>query len=169
MDVSITSGIIISDRLTSIAILTLEFAEVTGIRIGFGYNSFVRAPALNELTTFPFIDDAATAGATDPFRIVLAMTQTTPPWVAPSPDSYWLAAGLSASAFACLTCTAVAMLEIKSGGFDLAIYGDAVAMMPPDAPSREECLVYVELGLVVEFNMIEGYFRVEAALAPTSF
>jgi hypothetical protein len=61
------------------------------------------------------------------------------------------------------------MLEIKSGGFDLAIYGDAVAMMPPDAPSREKCLVYVELGLVVEFNMLEGYFRVEAALAPTSF
>src|ERR1700753_86612 len=112
--------------------------------MGFGYNSWVRSPSINEITSFPFIDDTVTASANgDPFQVVHIMTQTTPPWVAPSPDSYWLAAGLSVTAFDVLTVTAVAMLEIKSAGFDLAIYGDAVAMMPPDAPSREECLVYV--------------------------
>lgn len=160
----------IPDKLTISAIITLEFAEITGVRMGFGYNSFVRAPDINELTSFPFIDDAVTASAGgDPFSIVQTMTQTTPPWVTPKADEYWLAAGLSASAFDCLTVTAVAMLEVKSGGFDLAMYGDAVAMMPPDSPSREECVVYIELGLAIDFNMAQGYFRVEAALAPTSF
>ncbi|RKK90894.1 hypothetical protein BFJ71_g11251 [Fusarium oxysporum] len=151
-------------------LITLEFGEISGIRMGFGYNSFVTPPTIDQLTSFPFIDDTVTASAgSDPFLIVQTMTQTGPPWVTPKEDEYWLAAGLSASLFDCLTVTAVAMLEVKSGGFDLAIYGDAVAMMPPDAPSRESCLVYVELAMVIEFNMGQGYFRVEAALAPTSF
>jgi hypothetical protein len=154
----------------SIALITLEFGEISGVRMGFGYNSFVTPPTIDQLTSFPFINDTVTASAgSDPFLIVQTMTQTGPPWVTPKQDEYWLAAGLSASVFDCLTVTAVAMLEVKAGGFDLAIYGDAVAMMPPDAPSRESCLVYVELAMVVEFNMGEGYFRVEAALAPTSF
>ncbi|KAF4343949.1 hypothetical protein FBEOM_2106 [Fusarium beomiforme] len=151
-------------------LITLEFGEITGVRMGFGYNSFINPPAIDQLTGFPFIDDTVTASAgSDPFLIVQSMTQTGPPWVTPKEDEYWLVAGLLASLFDCLTVTAVAMLEVNTGGFDLAIYGDAVAMMPPDSPSRDSCLVYVELAMVVEFNMNQGYFRVEAALAPTSF
>ncbi|KAH6981578.1 hypothetical protein BKA56DRAFT_615696 [Ilyonectria sp. MPI-CAGE-AT-0026] len=87
-------------KLTISAIIALESAEITGVQMGFGYNSFVRAPDINELTSFQFIDDGVKA------RLVL----------------------------------------------------EAILSIP-----------YVELGLAIDFNMAEGYFRVEVALAPTSF
>jgi hypothetical protein len=41
-------------------------------------------------------------------------------------------------------------------------------MMPPDVP-KEAVLVYAEIAMMAEMNFIDGYFRVEAALAPTSY
>jgi hypothetical protein len=44
-------------------IVDFEFAILRGLRIGFGYNSAIRSPAVNELYQFPLIDDGSTAGA----------------------------------------------------------------------------------------------------------
>jgi hypothetical protein len=40
-------------------IIDFEFAILRGLRIGFGYNSMVRSPAVEELYQFPLIDDGA--------------------------------------------------------------------------------------------------------------
>ena len=123
-----------------------------------------------QITDFPFINDHSTSGAgNDPLKIVKTMTQGDAPWVSPKPVSYWFAAGMTVAAFDVLTITAVAMLAFSDAGLIISLYADAVAQMPPDATSRSEMIVYVELGLVAEMNFIDGYFRVEAALAPTSF
>jgi hypothetical protein len=156
--------------LTYLALITLEFATISGIRLGFGYNSSVRSPDVNEITSFPFINDGSSAGAgNDPLEIVRKMTLTDPPWVAPKPDSYWFAAGMTVKAFDILAITAVAMIAFRDSGIIISLYADAIAQMPPDVPNRSECIVYVEIGMVVEMNFVDGYFRVEAALAPTSF
>ncbi|KAJ9494739.1 hypothetical protein H2202_009815 [Exophiala xenobiotica] len=155
-------------------LITLEFATISGIRMGFGYNSVVRSPAMDELTVFPFIDDRSSSSSAgdNPLQIVKNMTQAvgnTAAWVSPKQDSYWFAVGMTAAAFDILTITAVAMLAFRDSGVIVSLYADAVAQMPPDAKSTSEMIVYVELGLVAEMNFIDGYFRVEAALAPTSF
>jgi hypothetical protein len=149
-------------------LITLEFATISGIRLGFGYNSMVRSPSLAELTSFPFIDDSDSKG-TNPLDIVKNMTQGSPPWVQPYESSYWLAAGMSISAFDVLTITALAMLGFRDNGVIISLYADAVAQMPPDATDKSEMIVYVEIAMVAEMNTVDGYFRVEAALAPTSF
>lgn len=156
--------------MVCLALVTFEFATISGVRLGFGYNSFVRPPALEGLTDFPFINDNNSGGAgNNPLQIVKNMTQTQPPWVAPKKNSYWFAAGMTITAFDILTITAVAMLAFRDAGVVVSLYADAVATMPPMAPTKNVAIVYVELGLVAEMNTIDGYFRVEAALAPTSF
>lgn len=161
----------------SSALITLEFATISGVRLGFGYNSAVRSPTIDEITNFPFINDQDASGAgNNPMNILLAMTQAVPgdpvdqtAWVSPKFDSYWLAAGLSVTAFDVLSITAVAMFSFRDSGLVISIFADAVAQMPPDTTDKDSMIVYVEIGLVVEMNFIDGYFRVEASLAPTSF
>ena len=71
-------------------LITLELATIEGIRLGFGYNSFVQPPDLDNLTTFPFIADTA-PGATDPMQVLQAMQQ----YVSPQDGTFWGAIGMS--------------------------------------------------------------------------
>lgn len=152
------------------ALITLGFATISGVRLGLGYNSFVRTPRLEEITQFPFVNDGAVSGTgNDPMKILAVMTETDPAWVTPTNNSYWFAAGLTLVAFDILTVTAVAMVQFKEAGLIISIIADAVAQMPPGVTSRSAMIVYVEIGFICEMNMVDGYFRVEAALAPTSF
>lgn len=97
------------------------------------------------------------------------MTEASPAWVTSTDNSYWFAAGLTLVAFDILAVTAVAMVQFKEAGLIISIIADAIAQMPPSVTSRSEMIAYVEIGFISEMNMIDGYFRVEAALAPTSF
>lgn len=152
------------------ALITLGFATISGVRLGLGYNSSVRTPQLEEITRFPFVSDGAVSGAgNDPMKILKVMTETSPAWVTPTNNSYWFAAGLTLVAFDILTVTAVAMVQFKEAGLIISIIADAVAQMPPGVTSRSEMIDYVEIGFICEMNMVDGHFRVEAALAPTSF
>ena len=132
----------------------------------------VRTPTLDELTSFPFINDSGAEGAgNDPMNILQSMVAKPPenPWVTSKQDSYWFAAGMTVTAFDVLKITAVAMFAFRDSGLILSLFADAVAQMPPKATSRSELIVYVEIGMVAEMNFVDGYFRVEAALAPSSF
>lgn len=51
-------------------LVELEFATISGVRLGFGYNSMVKLPSASQLYQFPFISDSATGE--DPLAIVNA-------------------------------------------------------------------------------------------------
>ena len=73
--------------------------------MGFGFNSMINSPQINELTQFPFInDDGASGAGNNPMLLLASLCETDPktnhaPWVQPKLDSYWFAAGLRVSAF----------------------------------------------------------------------
>lgn len=80
--------------------MQLEFATISGVRLGFGYNYSVRMPTIDELHEFPFITDAATANAgNDPYLVLKAMVGSKKPFVFPKEGSYWFCAGMTISAF----------------------------------------------------------------------
>lgn len=124
-------------------LITLEFATIEGIRIGFGYNSIVRSPTIDELSTFPFIDDGSVAGAGNNPLAILRNMQT---WISVKDTSYWGAVGLKVTAFDILAVTAVALLQFSDLGCDIAIFGNAIAQMPA-AVSPNETIVYIEVCL----------------------
>lgn len=151
-------------------LIDLQIAIIKGVRLGFGYNSFVRSPQVHELADFPFISDSGISEAgNNPMKILEGMRGGVYPWVAPKQDSFWFAVGFSVSAFNLLTATAVALVGFSDEGVVINILADVVCMMPPEAPSRDMCIVYVELLMNAELNFIHDYFFVQAALAPTSF
>lgn len=151
-------------------LVDLGIAQIKGARLGFGYNSFVRSPSVEELADFPFIGDKGIGGAgNNPMKILENMRGGSNPWVAPKLDSYWFAVGFSVAAFNLLTATAVALLGFTDEGVIVNIFADVICMMPPEAPDPEFCIVYVELLMNAELNFVKDCFTVQAALAPTSF
>lgn len=133
-------------------LITLEFAIISGVRLGFGYNSLVRSPAISEITDFPFIsDDAASGSGNNPMEMLKAMTKGVngkSPWVSVKQDSYWFAVGMTITAFDLLQITAVALLAFKDTGVIASIYADAIAKMPSEVGNDEtdKMILFVELG-----------------------
>lgn len=76
-------------------LVTLEFATISGVRLGFGYNSLVHLPTADKLYEFPFISDAATGD--DPLAVLNAMEGGTPPFVYKKLGGVWFAAVIIAS------------------------------------------------------------------------
>jgi hypothetical protein len=71
-------------------LVTLEFATISGVRLGFGYNSLVHLPTADKLYQFPFISDAATGD--DPLAVLNAMEGGTTPFVYKKLGGVWFAA-----------------------------------------------------------------------------
>ena len=75
--------------------------------------------------------------------------------------------GLTLTAFGILSITAVLMLGFHESGVVISVFADGIAQMPPDA-GVDETLFYVEIYMLAELNTIQGYFTVQASLAPSS-
>nr|OQO29959.1 hypothetical protein B0A51_02550 [Rachicladosporium sp. CCFEE 5018] len=159
-------------------LIQLEFGEcsisnhvpttISGVRIGFGYNSMIRSPSIEELTQFPLIGELPGVG-NNPINLLQAWCKGDNPWVVPKQDSYWFAVGMTITAFDILKITAAALLAFRDSGIIVSLYADAVAQVPPDVTKTSDMILYVEIGLVAEMNFIDCYFRCDASLAPTSF
>jgi hypothetical protein len=145
-------------------LVSLEFATIEGVRLGFGYNSSVLQPTIDQLADFPFIDGPSAAAGGPDLRAILSSMQR---YVKPMNGSYWGAAGMKITAFDFLDCTAVLLLQFGSGGCDISIFGDALVTMPPDSPPSAS-IVYLLIDFAIELSITEGFLRVEAALAPVS-
>jgi len=106
-------------------IIDFEFAILRGLRIGFGYNSIVRSPAVEELVNFPLIDNGASSGAGNhPMQILEKMEGGPNPWVQLKKDNYWLAFGFTISSFGLISATAVALVQFGDAGCIFCIFGD---------------------------------------------
>ncbi|KAH8654008.1 hypothetical protein BGZ60DRAFT_159118 [Tricladium varicosporioides] len=155
-------------------LVELEFATISGVRLGFGYNSLVHLPKADKLYTFPLISNDAAAGGDDPRKILDAFKvgdPPNPPYVETKEGGVWFAAGMTITCFDCITLTAVLMFEIETksdqNGVIIALLADGIFQMEPLMPS-DLCLFYVEVLIKVELNFIEGYIAADAALSPAS-
>ena len=59
------------------------------------------------------------------------------------------------------------MLGFPDNGVIISVFAQGCAQMPP-AAQPNACLFYVEVGMLAELNTVDGYFTVQAALAPAS-
>jgi hypothetical protein len=91
------------------------------------------------------------------------------PWVQLKDDSYWLAFGFTISSFDMIDATAVALVSFRDAGPIFSIFGNLTISFPPDSPSPEAHIFYVEVLLLAELNFVEDCFKFLAALAPSSY
>ncbi|CZR65011.1 uncharacterized protein PAC_14911 [Phialocephala subalpina] len=149
-------------------LIQLEAVTISGVRLGFGYNSLVRLPAASELYSFPFISN--NAGGGDPLAIINALETGPAPFVYKKEGGCFFTAGMTITCCDCISLTAALMFEISTSsqpGIVIALLADGVFQMEPLAPA-DATLIYVELLIKVEVNFTEGYIAADAALAPTS-
>ncbi|KAH9218815.1 hypothetical protein DL95DRAFT_458013 [Leptodontidium sp. 2 PMI_412] len=151
-------------------IIDFQFAILRGLRIGFGYNSIVRSPAVEELSDFPLISNGPSDGAGNhPMVILEKMSGGANPWVQLKNDELWFAFGFTISSFNLISATAVALGQFGGAGPVFRIFGDPTISYPPDDVSATAKLFYIEVVMMAELNFAEDCFKIEAALAPSSF
>ena len=151
---------------------------VTGAAVGFGFNSNITIPAIDQVQIFPFIQVLANPdffGKNPAPATVLNKMITTGPtkdvmWVFPSDNSLWFSAGITFTSFELVN--SVAMIFVDAGPeLVIALIGVAISQFPQKIPgvSNEPVYAYVELDLLIRFAPQEGVFSVQAVLASSSF
>jgi hypothetical protein len=151
-------------------LIELEFGEISGVTAGFGYNSGLRNPTIAEVTTFPFV--ASSTLRDDPAEALAALTVPRGPgWFFPKEHSYWLAAGLTVTAFQILSVAAVAVVQWDDN-LKLSIFAVGIADIPGTNVSNATALpsfAHVELGILATLDLAVGVLQVEAELSPNSY
>jgi hypothetical protein len=151
-------------------LIDFGFAILKGVRIGFGYNSVIRQPDVNELFQFPLISDAGLQGSgNNPMAIVNALRKGAKPWITIKEDNYWFAFGLTASSFHIINATVVALVSIRTNGPIFTLLGNLTLSLPPKADNEYMKLVYVEILASAELNFADDCFKLQGALSPASF
>ena len=144
-------------------LVSLGFADIGQVKLGFGYNSVVRLPTIDQVYQFPFVSDAAVTATQGPMEILASMNQ----WITTQDGPLWITAGMRVLAFQVLAISAAAIFSFGPS-LTIAIIADAVARMPPDAP-QEACFLNVELGIICFVDFGKGIFQAQAQLTPNSF
>ncbi|KAK6860469.1 hypothetical protein PG995_004105 [Apiospora arundinis] len=148
-------------------LITLEFAEISGVCGGFGYNSNVRLPAADEIYKFPFVASTDLGGADDVLATLEKLIDPSPAgWFQPLDSTYWLALGMKVDAFQMLSIDAVVVAQFGTG-VKLGIFAVAVADIPTaKSPVK---FAHVELGIAAVADLDFGTLKIEAQLSPRSY
>jgi hypothetical protein len=149
-------------------LIELEFVEVSGMTLGFGYNSHMTLPTVDTVTSFPLVGPkpVPSGSAIDIFNNLQTPSPPAPhpPWIVPQSGSIWLAAGLNATALSTLTVSALAVLEFAASA-TLGLYASAVSQFPTTTPA----ILYAELGLAGTVDLSAGTLLIQSSLAPASY
>ncbi|KAF5701766.1 hypothetical protein FGLOB1_10001 [Fusarium globosum] len=148
-------------------IFTMGWAEVRGLMAGFGYNSRLRLPTVEQLSTFPLIQGFEKQGG---FNMNQAIQSLTGPdaFVTPSMGSIWLALGLVIRACEVIDMRAVATVALGPNQNDIGLIARATASLPRRA-SPDKALVLIDLSVVGKLDLVHGELSVDGLLNPTSF
>lgn len=150
---------------------------VTGVALGFGYNSALRLPTIDQVQSFPFVQVLPTSTipspgvfpSDNPLAVLNVITNTKPPWVSPAAGSLWFAAGITFTSFELVNSQALVIVELGPE-LVIALIGTSRAQFPqPMGAANEPVYAYIELDLEVRFAPSEGVFSVQAVLAKSSF
>ncbi|KAF3155393.1 hypothetical protein TWF751_003250 [Orbilia oligospora] len=146
-------------------LFSVGFADISGLTGGFGVNSDINVPTIEQVVNFPFIKPDGTGGPNDtPLDTIKNLLSDT--WFTPSEGKFWVAAGLKVNAFQMLSVDAVLVLQFNPS-VKIGIYGVATCDIPSSKSSVK--FAYVELGISSCLDIEAGTFKVEAQLSPKSF
>ncbi|KAJ4287909.1 hypothetical protein N0V88_007529 [Collariella sp. IMI 366227] len=148
-------------------LFTVGWAEITGLIAAFGFNSKLRLPEVNQLSSFPFLSGFYTP---EGFSLEGALTSLTGPagWVTPSMGSLWFGAGLLMRACQTLDIQALAMVALGPDQGEVAILARAQACLPRGS-KPDDALMLIDLSLIGKLDFLHGEFSIQGTINSTSF
>lgn len=146
-------------------LFSVGFADVAGLVGGFGINSDITLPTVEQVIQFPFVAERDSSTESSPVQRMQELMEG--PWFRPAEGLYWAAAGARVTAFQMFAANIVLVLQFGNGNLLFGIFGVATCDVPSlQAPVK---FAHVELGIVCTFDVNSGIFKFEAQLSPRSF
>ena len=146
-------------------LFSVGFADIAGLVGGFGMNSNITLPTIEQVVQFPFVAERDSGEESSPVERMQGLMKGS--WFRPAEGLYWAAAGARVTAFQMLAANIVFVIQFGNGALLFGIFGVATL----DAPALESTVkfAHVELGIVCTFDVNSGIFKLEAQLSPRSF
>lgn len=141
------------------------YCYVHGLALGFGYNSRLALPPVEQLQDFALIQAAMGKGGFAPDADAASALGTLDKSVQHSPGNLWLAAGVRFSSFE--QVQSFALLTVSFGAhLEVALAGLSRLTMPPKAAAP---IAYAELAILGRWDPAHHLLAVEGRLTPGSF
>ncbi|KAM0316603.1 hypothetical protein ACHAPQ_011281, partial [Fusarium lateritium] len=148
-------------------LMTLAFAEISGICGGFGYNSSVRLPSIDQVSDFPFVNSSRLSNNENAQQVLMELVDPSAGgWFQPLDSTYWGAIGMKLSAFRMLSVDAVVAVQFGDS-VKLGIFAVAVCDIPSSNARLK--LAHAELGIAAVLDFDYGFLKIEAQLSPRSY
>ncbi|KAH7018960.1 hypothetical protein EDB80DRAFT_886738 [Ilyonectria destructans] len=156
-------------------IFSVGSVEVNGLTGGFGYNSRLKFPSVQQVSEFPFVamnqDNAP--GPPGPLTKQLSTLRRSDggkdAWVTVAPDDMWLAAGVGLKGFQTVDALVLIALTLSEEP-KFMVLAQATAVFPKSAGKSQECAFLVlDIVLCAEIDPLHGTIFVAGELTPRSF
>ncbi|KAK2007338.1 hypothetical protein LZ32DRAFT_593956 [Colletotrichum eremochloae] len=146
-------------------IFSVGFADFAGLVGGFGMNSDIALPTVEQVVEFPFVAERGSESPETPVDTIKRLL-VDGIWFRPAEGLYWAAAGVRVTAFQMLAANIVIVVQF---GADLqfGLFGVATCDVP--ALESKVKFAHVELGIICTVDTNRGVFKLEAQLSPRSF
>ena len=149
------------------------FFFVTGISGGFGYNYRLIIPTLDELVTFPFVDEAVNnKKAPDPAesaQIIADELRILSNYMPPEVGAWFGAAGIKFTCFKIVDGSGLLSIALDSSGFEIDFIAIVTLMIPTTFTGPFEPIAVAEMVMESRFAPAEGVLMVRGQLTPSSY
>lgn len=138
---------------------------VTGLAAGFGYNSKIRIPTIEEIPKFPLL--TAKDEPQTPMAMIKELTQGTPEkpaWLSQKMGEKWLAVGIQFNSYKLIDSEVLVIAKFGES-FTLALLGSSQAILPQKGKSYAK----VKLDIRAVFQPQVGILQIDSRLSPGSF
>lgn len=143
------------------------FFFVTGLAAGFGYNRLLHVPPVDQIHTFPLVQEAMGEIAGTPnLAAELAKLQT---YIPPSVGNYFLAIGIRFTSFKMID-SFILVSATFGHRFELDVVGLSTLVLPvPEEGQTVTPIAEVQLALRASLVPDDGFFGISAQLTNNSF
>ncbi|MFB7128223.1 DUF6603 domain-containing protein [Kitasatospora sp. NPDC056273] len=137
---------------------------VTGLSGGFGVNSSVRVPKIEELPVFPLIARLDGRPEATPEKILKDLTD----WVRPADGQYWGAVGVQFTTFKFIDTKALALVEFGRE-LNVMLLGRTSITFPRNAEPGKKVHARLDLDLKLAYQQSQGLLSLDVAVGAGSF
>lgn len=139
---------------------------VVAISLGFGVNSTVRMPTIDDVGTFPLVQRLAGGSETSPEE-VLEKLAGEGGWITPKAGQYWGAGGLEFTSFRFLQARVLLLVE---GGqtWNVMLLGRATIDLPRSKAVKAP-LARIVADLAIGYQGAQKLFSMDVVIAPGSY